>query len=200
MTETLQTVESLKTTDLFMLATAVLSMVGVFTTLLVTAFIFNRSKQDFSEIAELKRNLAALEVRLDESVYISDEIVNVLYDLFDLSAATNAYLGLVDSGYKIDIKLFKDMNRRVALLEKHFAELGLFSQDEERRKSVQLSLANMYGDADTLNLMRKIADGKIGTKDRNIRPSIKSLEARLKANRLYVDSINWTGRPSGGSF
>lgn len=33
-----------------------------------------------------------------------------------------------------------------------------------------------------------------------IRSSIKTLEARLKSNMLFVDSGSWTGRPSGGSF
>jgi hypothetical protein len=193
-------IEQIKVVDFFMVVTASLSMLGVFAAIVVTAYIFNKTKKDSAEVDQIKQHLSVLKAKFDESGYISDQIANVLYDLFDLSAATKAYVELIDSGYKIDDKLFRDMNRRVMLLEKHFAELGLFSQDEDRRKSVQRSLASMYGDDYTLKIMEKIANGSIGIKDENIRGSIKLLASRLKANILYVDSTTWTGRPSRGAF
>jgi hypothetical protein len=193
-------IEQFKIVDIIVITTAVLSMLAVFTALLVTAFIFYRSKQDIAEVEELKRNIKIIESKIDESGYISDQIGNVLYDLYDLFAAMKAYIELREVGYRVDGKLFDGLNRRVLLIEKHFGELGLFSVDEERRKSVQSSLANRYGDADTVKIMQKIADGKIGIKDKNIRSAIRTLEGRLKSNMLFVDSSSWTGRPSGGSF
>ena len=187
-------------TEIILLVTAMLSMVAVFSALVVTAFIFYRTKQDIAEVGELRRSLTAIGVRADEADYISDQIVNVLYDLYGLIAWAKAYIELKEQGYAIDEKLFRDVNRRVSLIEKHFAEVGLFSQDEERRKSVQMSLANMYGDGDTLRIMRKIVDGEIGKADQNIGVAMKMLEARLRANKLYVNSTSWTGRPSGGAF
>ena len=192
--------EGLKLTDALVLLTSSLSMVAVFAALAITAFIFYRTKQDIVEIAELRHAINDADQRSGESVYISDQIVNVLYDLYELFAVVKAYVELSDAGYKIDERMFRDANRRVSLLEKHFAELGLFSQDEERRKSVQLSLANMFGDGDTLKIMHSIDQGKIGIKDKGIRPAIRTLEGRLRAKELYVDLTSWTGRPSGGAF
>jgi hypothetical protein len=192
--------ETLKLTEAILMITAMLSMVAVFAALVVTAFIFHRSRQDFADVAELRRAIARIDTQLDESGYISDEIVNVLYDLFALVAAVKAYIELVDGGYKISEALFQQINRRVSIIEKHFAEVGLFSQDEERRKSVQSSLASMYGDNDTLKIMEDISAGKVGHKDVNIRNAVQMLKARLRSNIIFVDSESWTGRPSGGSF
>lgn len=187
-------------TETIIAITAMLSTVVVVLALLVTGFIFYRARQDIAEVEGIRKETAQLLSRADESIYISDEIVNVLYDLFDLMAMTKAYIEVVDGGLKIDDALFRQMNGRVAILEKHFAELGLFSQDEERRRTVQQSLANMYGDADTLRIMEKIASGAIGRKDPALRDAMRMIRGRLKAKMIYVESVEWTGRPSGGAF
>jgi len=176
-----------------------LGTVAVGVALVVTAYIYLRSRQDLAEIKDIKENLRRIQTKTEEAGYISDEIANVLYDLYELAGLLKAYIELRDVGYKVHDGLFEDMNRRVSLTEKHFAELGLFSIDSERRKSVQLALVNSYGDTDTIRIMEKIADGKIGVRDEDIKTSIRLLERRLKKDPMYHASA-WTGRPSGGSF
>jgi hypothetical protein len=182
------------------LVTTVLGTVAVVTALVVTAFIFFRSRQDISEIKEIESDIKRMHAKSEEAGYISDEMANVLYDLYELIGLLKAHTELRASGLKVSDALFDDMNYRVSLAEKHFAELGLFSQDAERRKSVQLALVNKYGDNETVKIMEKIVDGKIGTRDDDIKKSLRLLERRLKDNVVPVQSSAWTGRPSGGSF
>jgi hypothetical protein len=136
--------------EISLLIATVLGTIGVVTALAVTAYIFFRSRQDVSEINDIKMNLSRIRMKSEESVYITDEIANVLYDLYELIGLVKGYIELCEMGYKPNEALFDDMNSRVSLAEKHFAELGLFSQDDERRKSVQMALVNRYGDNDTL--------------------------------------------------
>jgi hypothetical protein len=167
---------------------------------LVTAYIFFRSRQDIDQIKKLEGSVSQIQAKVEQGTYISDEIANVLYDLYELIGLIKAYVELREAGYVVNNGLFDDMNHRISLAEKHFAELGLFSQDSERRKTVQLALAHRYGDADTAKLMQKIADGKIGIPDQQIQASLRALERRLRDNIVYLESGSWTGRPSGGSF
>jgi len=189
-----------KAVNIILLLTTVVGMVAVVTALAVTAFIFWRSREDISQVKEIEASLAKMRQKEEESDYISDEIANVLYDLYELIGQLRAYVELSDEGCKIDKGLFEAMNYRGAVAEKHFLELGLFSQDGERRKSVQMALASRYGDHDTEKIMQKIADGKIGIRDKDIIASLGQLERRLKGNLIYVESSSWTGRPRGGSF
>jgi hypothetical protein len=182
------------------LITTLLGTVAVVTALVVTAFIFFRSRQDISEIKEIEADIRRMHAKSEEAVYISDEMANVLYDLYELIGLLKAYSELRETGYKVNEALFEDMNCRISFAEKHFAELGLFSIDAERRKSVQLALVNKYGDHDTLRIMQKIVDGKIGIRDDDIQISLRLLERRLRENFVPIQSSAWTGRPSGGSF
>jgi hypothetical protein len=183
-----------------LLLTTATGMAVVITALLVTAFIFWRSRQDVLQIKEIEASLTRMKQKEEESDYISDEIANVLYDLYELIGQLKAYVELSDEGCKVNESLFQAMNNRGAMAEKHFLELGLFSQDTERRKSVGMALASRFGDQDTAKIMKKIVDGTIGIRDKDIVILLGQLERRLKGNQIYIESSSWTGRPRGGSF
>jgi hypothetical protein len=186
--------------EVFTFITAFTSMGAAAGSLLVAALIFYRLREDYRFMADAAGRLAEIERQGKESAYVSDQIANVLYDLYGIVASMKACTELSRFGYPVDDQLFEDMEKQVSLTEKHFAELGLFSHDSVRRKSVQQSLANMYGDLETLEIMQAIVDKKMGTLDEPIRGALTQLKRRLKQDRLYVDSQSWTGRPSGGAF
>ncbi|MFZ5739404.1 MAG: hypothetical protein ACOY6K_21260 [Pseudomonadota bacterium] len=186
--------------DVITLITALISMVASAGALLLAAFIFYRIREDISFMNITRNRLDAIEKFNNESTYVSDQLTNVLYDLYTLISSLKAYIELSEAKLPVSDKLFDDVETQIAFTEKHFAELGLFSQDPERRKTVQQSLANMFGDIETLELMQKIANRKIGIFDENIIRAIRMLRNRLKQDRVYLDSSVWAGRPSGGAF
>lgn len=108
---------------------------------------------------------------------------------------------LKDGGFEVDAALDRDLSLQLQLIEKHFSELGLFSRDEVRRRSVQMSLSQRYGDLHTLELMRRIKEGDFGVKDEGIVRAFAELRARLMRESVSTfDPAAWTGRPSGGAF
>lgn len=201
MGSTAQTIQDFGAMALMGSIAAFLSMTAGVSSLMLSGFIAWRVREDVRTIEDLKIRLKTAEESLENAEYVSDEIANLLYDLFGLFSSIHAVAELHRIGARPGTELFKDIDRQILTTEKHFAELGLFSVDDVRRHSVQQSLASMFGDFATLEIMRKIADGKIGKKDESIKLAYDRLRTRLmRDKRIIVDSYVWTGRPSGGAF
>src|SRR5688572_14311225 len=149
--------------EVLTLITAFVSMVASAGALLLAVFIFYRIRADIEFMGKTAQKLSDLDKFNNEASYVSDQITNVLYDLYGLFSSLKAYIELTKAGYNVSEKLFDEIETQIMFAEKHFAELGLFSQDEERRKTVQQSLANMFGDVETLEIMQNIAKKSVGT-------------------------------------
>jgi hypothetical protein len=184
--------------DLLVVLTASVSMVILVLTLLMIVFIFYRVRDDFTLMTELNGRTTLLEQRNQEGQFISDQVTNVLYDLYRMIASIKGIIELQRLGFFVNEELFDLIERDVMVIEKHFAEIGLLSVDKERRISAQQSLANFSGDAETLGIMQDVSERKIGVYDDELAAAIRQLKVRIAGN--IVDASSWTGRPSGGAF
>lgn len=173
------------------LIVAVIGVAGAF-------YPIYRALVDSKKVADLELRLIILEKENSRHDYISDEIANVLYDLYQLVNFLKACIELQQDGTRLNDEIFDKANGVLYILEKHFAELGLFSVDGVRRRSVQQSLAAGYGDYRTLEIMLRLMEGSIGKSDENLSHAYSELRKRLVGNKY--DSSIWTGRPSGGAF
>mgnify|MGYP003653027619 CR=1 FL=1 len=153
---------------------------------------------DSRKVGDLELRVLTLEKENSRHDYISDEIANVLYDLYQLINFLKACIELQQEDVRLADEFFDKANSVLSVLEKHFAELGLFSVDDVRRRSVQQSLAARYGDHRTLEIMFRLMEGSIGKGDENLSHAYNALRKRLFGNKY--DSSIWTGRPSGGAF
>ena len=86
--------------------------------------------------------------------------------------------------------------------EKHFAELGLFSNDEDRRVSVAQSLANSYGDIETYSLMNELETGQYGQRRPELKPYRVLLGDRLSGLLGNLRKVRFPSdiRTDGGAF
>lgn len=178
------------------IAALVVAVIGVSSTF----YPLYRALVDSNKVSQLEDRVSALEIESNRHEYISDEIANVLYDLYNLLTFLKAYVELQQEGLAVDEASFDRANVVLDSLEKHFLELGLFSVDEVRRRSVQQSLAARYGDIQTLEIMSRLMEGSIGKGDDNLTDTYRTLRKRLTSLGSGYDSTRWTGRPSGGAF
>lgn len=179
-----------------------LSIVAASCGLLLTAFIFHRVRADIETLNKLSKKQEVFEDRLDRASTISNELVNVLYDLHSMSAGFKAIAELQSLGMEVDEALFDALNSDFEAAEKHFAELGLFSGDKDRRISVAQSLSNSYGDFSTYVLLSDLVSGAFGQKYEELQPFKVALGTRLggyleiEANARQPSDI----RTDGGAF
>ena len=179
-----------------------LSIVAAFCGLALTAFIFYRVREDIAELNRLRSRQDAFEERLVRASTISNELVNVLYDLYSMSAGYKAIAELQSLKMPIDEALFEALNEDFDAAEKHFAELGLFSADPERRVSVAQSLSNSYGDFGTYVLLSDLVAGKYGEKLSELKPYKATLGDRLGGFVKTTKQVRFATdvRTDGGAF
>ncbi len=178
---------------------AILSMLAGAGSILLAAYIAYRIKDDVIFARETREKIETLQKEQKESAYVSNEIANLLYDLFDLWSSLRAYVHILSERGTVSDKLLESIEERLAETERHFQELGLFSHDAERRRSAQQALAAMYGNLDTLDIFQRIDRGDFGFKDDEISESISRLRRRIQVNPTIRSEL-WTGRKGGGAF
>lgn len=179
-----------------------LSIVAATAGLLLTAFIFYRVKEDIRTIEKLKKRLDLSEELQRKNSTISNELVNVLYDLYSMSAGYKAIAELQNLGILVDDNLFDSLGDDFEAAEKHFAELGLFSASKDRRISVAQSLANTYGDIESYTLISEIEAGNYGEERPELSPYRKLLEERLSNLLFTAKKVRYPSdiRTDGGAF
>lgn len=69
---------------------AFFSMLAAVSAIALTAFITYRIRDDIRGLEEFRMRMEKIESGLNESVFVSDEIVNVLYDLFNIASTLMA--------------------------------------------------------------------------------------------------------------
>lgn len=163
------------------------------------AIVHYRSQVHPLTLAKLETRIEVLERQSQQNEYISDQVANVLYDLFNLITVLKAYAELKEEGLPVSNYLFERSNEMLFSIEKHFAELGLFSRDEVRRKSVQQALVAKYGDMRTLDIMQEIMKTESGKSDKSLADAVAAIKKRLLSENGH-SAAAWTGRPSGGAF
>src|SRR5580698_8304169 len=103
--------EVFKLVDVVTLASGFASLVVVAISLIIVGFIYYRVREDVKLMEELNTRTAALEKRISEGDYISDQTTNVLYDLYRLFSGVKGFIELRDLGYDVNRQLFDEMER-----------------------------------------------------------------------------------------
>jgi hypothetical protein len=179
-------------TDLYGPTIALVAVIIAFISAIVPAYIFYRL-ENLRPIEDLRERLAKIEAAYEDNSYISDQISNVLSDLYEAIASLKSYIELTRDGRIVNDSYFDEFNEQLGHLERHFYELDLFSPQLNRRLCAQQALATMLGDMATLELMQKVADRNLGQPDQNILWAIEKLKSRLRKIFSFANSKEWTG-------
>ncbi len=156
------------------------------------------SKRESSLLAKkvdkLATELENQKRRQKNEVHITDCIAGALHELNKKSINNFLYTASISPD-----SFYQDKEHEISLaLDKELTELGLFSEDKDRRVSAQRSIAHHLGDPNSLFLFQLILSGEIGNLDSELSANNEVLRKRLGMDKWNASA--WTGRPSGGNF